>query len=190
MDDWLVKLIAPVLAATAGVYLGFLQGRWSKYREIVYAKKIEIYGNLVTQLLEFTSLCEPNDKATMDQYAKVVSEFIKTQNSFFRASLFMPDALHRDIQIAFTPANDRVARIHATLDNLKKIHNGEVKSEQELGAQDYEEFKIKTLDALQDLKGLPGPFLPLIQEAPRIVKMLKKDLGISTLDSRFYEKAP
>ncbi|MFT3759199.1 hypothetical protein [Thauera sp.] len=190
MDDWLVKLIAPVLAAAAGVYLGFLQGRWSKYREIIYAKKIEIYGNLVTQLLEFTSLCAPNDKLTMDQYAKVVSGFIETQNAFFRASLFMPEALHRDIQIAFTPANDRIARIHATLDSLKKMRNGEAKSEQELGVQDYAEFKTRTLGALEDLKGLPGPFLPLVQEAPRMVKMLKKDLGISTLDSRFYEKAP
>ena len=190
MDDWLVKLIAPVLAAAAGVYLGFLQGRWSKYREIIYAKKIEIYGNLVTQLLEFTSLCAPNEKITMEQYGKVISGFIETQNAFFKASLFMPDALHKDIQVAFTPANDRLARINLTLSNLTKIRNGEVQSEQEMGVKDFAEFKSNSVGALQDLQNLPGPFLPLVQATPRIVKMLKKDLGISTLDSRFYEKAP
>lgn len=190
MDDLLVKLIAPVLAAAAGVYLGYLQGRWSKYKEIVYAKKIEIYCNLVTQLLEFTSLCTPTQNVTMEQYGKVVSSFIETQNAFFRASLFMPDALHKDIQEVFTPANDRLARIHATLGNLKKMSKGEGQSEQELGAQNFAEFKVTTIGALQDLQNLPGPFLPLIQAAPCIVKMLKKDLGIFALDSRFYEKAP
>lgn len=189
MDDWLVKLIAPVLAAAAGVYLGFLQGRWSKHKEIIYAKKIEIYSDLVTQLLEFSSLCAPTEKVTMEQYGKVISGFVETQNAFFRASLFMPDALHKDIQRAFTPANDRLGRIHSTLGNLKKIRDGGVKSEHELGAQDFAEFKSNTIGALEDLQNLPGPFLPLIQAAPSIVKMLKKDLGISTLDSRFYEKA-
>jgi len=38
MDDWLIKLIAPVIAAAVGAYLGFIQGRWNKYKEIVYAK--------------------------------------------------------------------------------------------------------------------------------------------------------
>lgn len=190
MDDWIVKLVAPVLAAIAGVYLGFLQGRWSKHREIIYAKKIEIYGDLVTQLLEFTLLCAPNPRLTMEQYGKVVSSFIRTQNAFFRASLFMPDALHKDIQEAFAPANDRLAAIHTTVGTLKKIRDGEVKSEKDLGAQDFVEFKSNFSGALQDLQNLPGPFLPLIQAAPRIVKMLKRDLGITTLDSRFYEKAP
>jgi len=190
VDDWLVKLIAPVLAAAAGVYLGFLQGRWSKHREIVYAKKIEIYSDLVTQLLEFGSLCAPNQKVNVDQYAKVVTRFIETQNAFFRASLFMSDALHKDIQLAFTPANDRLGRIHTTLVNLKKISDGGVKSELELGAKDFAEFKNNTISALEDLQDLPGPFLPLVQTTPKIVKMLKKDLGISALDSKFYEKAP
>lgn len=190
MDDLLIKLIAPVLAAVAGVYLGYLQGRWSKYKEIIYTKKIEIYGNLVTQLLEFTSLCTPTQDVTMEQYGKVVSSFTETQNAFFRASLFMPDVLHKDIQEVFTPANDRLGRIHSALGNLKKMSKGEVPSEQELGLQSFVEFKTATIGALQDLQNLPGPFLPLIQSAPRIVKMLKKDLGISALDSKFYEKTP
>ena len=191
MDDWIVKLVAPVLAAVAGVYLGFLQGRWSKYKEIVYARKIEIYGDLVTQIFEFTLLCAPNPKLTREQYASVMARFVETQNAFFRASLFMPDALHNDIQVAFTPANDRLSAMYSTLSNLRKIHTGEIKSEQDLDANSLAEFRSNFSVALQDLdNNLPGPFLPFIQAAPRIVKMLKRDLGIASLDSKFYEKAP
>lgn len=151
-------------------------------------KNIEIYSELVRQLLEFALLCSPNQSITFEQYGKIIISFTETQNAFFRASLFIPDVLYKDIRDVFTPANDRLAKIHATLSNLNQIKNGNVKSEQELGAKDFSEFKTNTLNALEDFQNLPGPFTPLIAATPRIVKMLKKDLGISVLDSKFYQK--
>ncbi|CAN2042578.1 LemA family protein [Candidatus Magnetomoraceae bacterium gMMP-15] len=188
MDDWLPKLIAPALAAIIAAYVGFIHGRWSRHKEIIYQKKVEIYSELVSQLLEFTMLCASRKNLTFNEYSKVVAAFTETQNAFFRASLFMPEQLHNDIRAKFTPANERLAKINTTFDRLKKIKKGA--KEEDLGVKDFTEFKEQTIGAFDDLKEFPGPFMPLIEASTTIVGMLKRDLGISILDAKFYQRKP
>ncbi len=186
MESAIIKTLGAFATAVIIAFLAYMQGRWSKEKEIVYSKKIDLYTNLVTELLEFVSLCAPNNKRTIEDYKIVMVAFSELQNSFYKASLFMPDVLHRDIQAKFTPANDRLQKIHTAFIRLHKVKNGA--NEKELGVSSFKEFKKQTMDAMTDIKELPGPFLPLIESAHSITTMLKKDLGISKIGSSFYAK--
>ena len=188
MEDWLPNLLAPVIAAVIAAYIGYIQGRWSKHKEIIYEKKVVIYTDLVSGLLEFVNLCVPKNGITTKEYGEVIAAFTETQNAFFRASLFMPEQLYKDIRNKFSPANDRLAKIYTAFDRMSKIKNGA--KEKDLGVKDFPEFKEPTIGALEDMRNFPGPFMPLVEAAPSIVLMLKKDLGIGVLDAKFYTKRP
>ena len=68
MEDWLPKLISPVIAALVAAYVGYIHGRWSKHKEIIYQQKFTIYSGLVEKLLEFMMACAPRKNLTLSDY--------------------------------------------------------------------------------------------------------------------------
>jgi hypothetical protein len=185
LEDWLPKLFAPALAAMVAAYLGFIHGRWSKHKEIIYQRKIDLYSKLVEKLLEFTMTCFPRHDLKQSDYIEVMRKFTDTQNLFFQASLLMPQKLDKDIKEKFWPVNERIKKLHTFFVRLEKIKNGT--QEEELDVQNFPELKAEMIAALDDFKELPGPFFPLVEAVPSIVSMLKKDLGINILDAKFYK---
>lgn len=184
MESWSIKIIASVIAVIFIAYLGYVQGRWSKHKEIIYEKKVSIYSELVSLLLEFASECRTREKVKFSEFMIVVKKFTETRNAFFRASLFMTDELHKDLHSKISLADERIANIRLMFERISKIKDGA--KEKDLNIT-FDGFKEQTLLAANDFSSLPGPFSPFIDSIPSIVSMLKRDLGIKVLDSKFYK---
>lgn len=178
MEAVLSKIVGPVLAGA----IGYLLGRWSKHKQIIYSKKVELYSTLVKELLNFILYCAPRKNLTFKQYTDTIRAFNNLQQAFHETGLFMPRKLYEDIQCKFSPAIKRIGSIATFFERIHKLKEGN----KDINVP-FDKFKQETLESLGYLMELPGPFEPLVKSIPEIVQMLKKDLGIDKLDSKFYK---
>lgn len=175
-----MNLFIPLIAAAAGlsgVCLGYFLSRWQKQRELLFARKLDVYFDLVTALLELEENCAPNS-------LKIVGfdKFGKFMYKLRQAGLFMPNTLYLDLHATTHATIDRIGATREVLDFVSDVFNQAPGAEERFYAL-KEAFKGEGKERFRG-----KVFEPLMSRVPDIIRMLKTDLGIEQIGGSFYKR--
>lgn len=176
----ILEYLIPAFSGITAAYFGYRFGRWGGLKEQIFAKKIDSYKDFVIQYFEFMKECTPVPNLTVKQYTAALDAYSKLLIQFYQASLFMPRRLHDDIHTRLDPTTEqlmKVAKFWQILLNIQKKKKIDIP---------FEQLKRDIIAGAELMVELPGPFEKVINSFQDIIEMLRKDLGVYKLDSKFY----